>query len=48
VVALWHGLFDFVSASPIAEGVGNALISSVVIVWVIVILWLARRDRAGA
>ncbi|WP_448540693.1 CPBP family intramembrane glutamic endopeptidase [Roseiflexus sp.] len=48
VVALWHGLFDFVSASPIAEGVGNALISSVVIVWVIVILWLARQDRAGA
>jgi len=48
VVALWHGLFDFVSASPVAEGVGNALISSVVIVWVIVILWLARRDRAGA
>ncbi|MBO9322399.1 MAG: CPBP family intramembrane metalloprotease [Roseiflexus sp.] len=48
VVALWHGLFDFVSASPIAEGVGNALISSVVIVWVIVILWLARRDRASA
>ena len=48
VVALWHGLFDFVSASPIAEGVGNTLISSVVIVWVIVILWLARRDRASA
>lgn len=47
LVALWHGLFDFVSASPIAEGVGNALISSVVIVWVIVILRLAGRARAS-
>ena len=38
MVALWHGLFDFVSASPIAEGTGNAIISGVVIVWVILIL----------
>jgi membrane protease YdiL (CAAX protease family) len=42
LVALWHGLFDFVSASPVAEGTGNALISGAVIVWVIVILRRAR------
>ena len=47
IVALWHGLFDFVSASPIAEGTGNALISGVVIVWVIIILrQAARQPRA--
>ncbi len=44
MVALWHGLFDFVSASPIAEGTGNAVISGAVIVWVIVILRWARRE----
>lgn len=43
LVALWHGLFDFVSASPVAEGVGNALISGVVIAWVIAILRRALR-----
>lgn len=46
IVALWHGLFDFVSASPIAEGTGNAVISGAVIVWVIAILRLAARDAA--
>lgn len=45
IVALWHGLFDFVSASPVAEGVGNAVISGVVIVWVIAILRAAARQR---
>lgn len=43
LVALWHGLFDFVSASPVAEGVGNVLISGVVIAWVIAILQRASR-----
>jgi membrane protease YdiL (CAAX protease family) len=42
LVALWHGLFDFVSASPVAAGTGNALISGAVIIWVIVILRRAR------
>ncbi|WP_240550165.1 CPBP family glutamic-type intramembrane protease [Candidatus Roseilinea sp. NK_OTU-006] len=45
IVALWHGLFDFVSASPVAEGTGNAVISGVVIVWVILILRTAARRR---
>ncbi|MGQ9896616.1 MAG: CPBP family intramembrane glutamic endopeptidase [Acidobacteriota bacterium] len=43
LVAVWHGLFDFVSASPAAEGVGNAIISGVVIVWVIFILRRAAK-----
>ncbi|MGQ9907560.1 MAG: CPBP family intramembrane glutamic endopeptidase [Candidatus Flexifilum sp.] len=43
IVALWHGLFDFVSASPIAEGTGSAVLSMAVIVWVIGILALAAR-----
>lgn len=43
MVALWHGLFDFVSASPIAEGTSNAVINTAVIVWVIVILRTAGR-----
>jgi uncharacterized protein len=45
LVALWHGLFDFVSASPVAEGMGNAIISGVVIVWVILILRQAARPE---
>ncbi len=46
IVALWHGLFDFVSASPIAEGTGSAIISGAVIVWVIAILRLTARSAA--
>ncbi len=48
MVALWHGLFDFVSASPVAEGTANAVISIVVIGWVIVILRQARGGRRTA
>jgi membrane protease YdiL (CAAX protease family) len=44
MVALWHGLFDFVSASPVAQGAGNAAISAAVVVWVIVILRVAARQ----
>ncbi len=47
LVALWHGLFDYVSASPVAEGTGNAIISTVVIVWVFVIVGFAARDKAS-
>ncbi len=45
MVALWHGLFDFVSASPVAEGTGSAVISGVVIMWVIAILRPTARRR---
>lgn len=45
MVALWHGLFDFVSASPVAEGTGNAVISGVIIVWVIVIMRMSARRQ---
>jgi len=47
LVALWHGLFDFVSASPIAEGTGSALISAVVIVWVIGIVRQPKQSHAS-
>jgi membrane protease YdiL (CAAX protease family) len=47
LVALWHGLFDFVSASPVAEGAGSAIISGVVIVWVIFILRRAARHKVS-
>ncbi len=43
LVALWHGLFDFVTASPVAEGTGSAIISAVVIAWVILIMRRAAR-----
>lgn len=43
IVAVWHALFDFVSASPIAEGAGNVVISSAIVFVVILILrWHAR------
>ncbi|MCS6940878.1 MAG: CPBP family intramembrane glutamic endopeptidase [Roseiflexaceae bacterium] len=45
MVALWHGLFDFVSASPVAAGGANAVLSIVVVTWVIIILWRARSDQ---
>ncbi|MGQ9889483.1 MAG: CPBP family intramembrane glutamic endopeptidase [Aggregatilineales bacterium] len=45
LVALWHGLFDFVSTSPVAEGTGSAIISGAVIVWVILILRRAARNK---
>ncbi len=48
LVALWHGLFDFVSASPIAEGTGNAVLSGIVIGWVILILREAARSQPQA
>jgi membrane protease YdiL (CAAX protease family) len=46
LVALWHGLFDFVSASPIAQGAGSAVISGVVIAWVILIVRRAAQNDA--
>ncbi|ADI14253.1 CPBP family intramembrane glutamic endopeptidase [Truepera radiovictrix] len=48
IVALWHGLFDFVSASPVAAGPGNAVISAAVIVWVLVIVRRARRAESAS
>jgi len=51
LVALWHGLFDFVTASPVAEGTGSAIISGVVIAWVILIVRRTARGKvlpAGA
>lgn len=47
MVALWHGTFDFVSASPVAAGSANAVISIVVITWVLVILWQAKISRSS-
>lgn len=49
IVAVWHALFDFVSASPIAEGTANAVISGLVVAAVISILRAeARRARKAA
>ncbi|PJF29566.1 MAG: CPBP family intramembrane metalloprotease [Phototrophicales bacterium] len=42
IVAIWHALFDFVSASPIADGMGNMVISMIIVMWAISIL---RQER---
>ncbi|MDH5234879.1 MAG: CPBP family intramembrane metalloprotease [Gemmatimonadota bacterium] len=38
-VALWHGSFNFVSASPAASGFAAAVTSSLVMVWAVVVVW---------
>lgn len=46
IVAVWHALFDFVSASAIAEGAGNMVMNGIIIGTVIVILILQARRPA--
>lgn len=42
-VAVWHGLFDWITASDLAEGPIAAVVTMVVIVWAILIVRAARR-----
>lgn len=46
IVAIWHALFDFVSASPIADGMGNMVINMTIVIWAIGILRQERRIGA--
>ncbi len=41
IVAVWHGAFNFITASKAGEGVLAAVLSTLVMVWaVVVIIWL--------
>ncbi len=39
-VALWHGTFNFVSASKASAGAVSAVVSVLVIVWAMLLVWL--------
>jgi membrane protease YdiL (CAAX protease family) len=38
MLALWHGLFDFLSASKVSDGTIAAVMSTVVVVWAVVVV----------
>ncbi len=40
MVALWHGMFNFITASQAGEGILAAVLSTLVMVWaVVVVIW---------
>ena len=39
-VALWHGSFNFITASGAGEGLGAAIMSTFVMIWAIVLLFI--------
>ena len=41
-VALWHGSFNFITASAAGEGLGAAIMSTLVMVWAIVLIFLYK------
>jgi hypothetical protein len=45
-VAVWHALFDFFSGSQATDGLMNGVMSTVIVVWAVVIL-VATRGRLG-
>lgn len=50
-VALWHGAFNFITASAAGEGLGAAIMSTLVMVWAILLIFiykpanLSKRER---
>jgi membrane protease YdiL (CAAX protease family) len=47
-VALWHALYDFLSASPATTGTMTAVMSVVVMLWAIAILITTRHDTLSS
>jgi len=41
-VVLWHGTFNFITASKAGEGVGAAILSTIVMVWAILIIFIYK------
>jgi len=42
VVALWHGAFNFITGSQVGEGVIAAVLSTAVMVWAVVLIFLYK------
>jgi hypothetical protein len=42
MVALWHGTFNFITASEAGEGVVAAVLSTMVMVWAVVVVILFK------
>ncbi|MBN8580145.1 MAG: CPBP family intramembrane metalloprotease [Anaerolineae bacterium] len=41
-VALWHGSFNFITASGAGEGLGAAIMSTLVMIWAIVLIFIYK------
>jgi uncharacterized protein len=41
-VALWHGTFNFITASKAGEGMGAAILSTLVMAWAILIIFIYK------
>ena len=42
IIAVWHGTFNFITASPAGEGLIAAILSTIVMVWAVVIVFLFK------
>ncbi len=42
IVAVWHGAFNFITASAAGEGLIAAILSAIVMVWAVVVIFLFR------
>jgi len=41
-VALWHGTFNFITASAAGEGLGAAIMSTLVMVWAVALIFIYK------
>ena len=41
-VALWHGAFNFITASAAGEGHGAAIMSTLVMIWAVVLIFIYK------
>ena len=41
-VALWHGAFNFITASAAGEGLGAAIMSTLVMIWAVVLIFIYK------
>ena len=46
VVALWHATYNLVVATPAGEGVPAAVVSTVVMIWGVVVAWVWWRSKS--
>ncbi|MEI7848324.1 MAG: CPBP family glutamic-type intramembrane protease [Chloroflexota bacterium] len=50
-VVLWHGTFNYITASKAGEGLGAAIMSTLVVVWAVALIFiyepanLSRREK---
>ena len=48
IVAVWHGCFNFISASDAGNGVLAAVVSTLVMVWAVAVIWWFKPENLSS